>query len=146
MTTSAQGRKLTESFEGCRLTAYQDSVGIWTLGYGRTAGVKQGDTCTQEQADAWLAEDLASAEHTVNTLVKVPLNQNQFDALVDFVYNVGSGNFEHSTLLSLLDQGAYIGAANQILAWDKAGHVPVAGLTRRRVAEQKLFLTPPEAA
>lgn len=143
MTTSLAGRALIESFEGLRLTAYQDIRGIWTIGYGHVGrDVPPGLTITQAQADELLEADLQGAERAVNTFVKVPLTQNQFDALVSFTYNVGAGNLEHSTLLSLLNQGAYVGASAQFLAWDRAGGVISSGLTRRRLAERDLFNTP----
>ena len=91
------GQALTESFEGCRLVAYQDQNGVWTIGYGHTQGVAAGMTCTQEQAQAWLLEDIQWAVSVVNSQVTVSLTQNEFNALVDFVYNVGSGNFTSST-------------------------------------------------
>ena len=140
LTTSANGRKLIESFEGCRLEAYQDQRGIWTIGYGSTQGVKQGDVITHAQADDKLAADLQTAEHTVNYGVHVPLNQNQFDALVSLTFNIGSGNFLHSELRDLLNSGQYLGAANQFLAWDKTGGQINAGLLRRRNAERALFV------
>jgi len=135
------GLELTEQFESCRLSAYLDSAGIPTIAWGHTAGVKLGDTCTQAQADAWLLEDLQSAVNTVNRLVTYPVGQNIFDSLCDFVYNVGSGNFEHSTLLQLLNQGELSAAAAQFERWDRAGGVEVAGLLRRRQAEEALFDT-----
>src|SRR5574337_475226 len=142
MDYSANGRALTERCEGLRLTAYQDSVGVWTIGYGHTGSdVHPNLTCTQEQADAWLQQDIQGAVHVVNTVVKVPLNQNQFDALVDFVFNLGSGAFQGSTLLKLLNQGNYQGASNEFPKWNHAGGVVLAGLTTRRLAEQKLFNT-----
>jgi lysozyme len=130
---------LTERFEGLRLKAYQDSAGIWTIGYGHTGGVSPGDTCTGEQAEQWLAEDVKTAEDAVNRLVKVPLAQDQFDALVDFVYNVGEGNFAHSTMLRLLNAGDHQAASQEFVKWDLAGGVQVAGLLRRRMAEQEVF-------
>jgi lysozyme len=136
------GLALTEEFEGCRLNAYQDSAGIWTLGYGHTAGVEAGDTCTQAQAAAWLLADVQWAVSVVQKAVTVALTQNQFDALVDFVFNAGSGNFQSSTMLKLLNAGDYAGAALQFPRWNQAGGQPVAGLTRRRAAEQALFNTP----
>lgn len=143
MDYSATGRALTEDCEGLRLNAYQDSVGVWTIGYGHTGkDVHPGLTCTQAQADAWLQQDIQGAVHVVNTVVKVPLNQNQFDALVDFVFNLGSGNFQSSTLLKLLNQGNYQGASNEFPKWNHAGGVVLGGLTTRRLAEQKLFNTP----
>lgn len=142
MNYSENGRKATEGFEGLRLTSYQDSVGVWTIGYGHTSGVHAGMTCTAEQADQWLQEDIQGAVYVVNKVVTVPLNQNQFDALVDFVFNLGSGNFQNSTLLKLLNQGNYQGAANEFPKWNHAGGVVVAGLTKRRNAEMVLFNTP----
>ena len=142
MNYSSTGRALTEQSEGLRLTAYQDSVGVWTIGYGHTNGVHAGMTCTQEQADQWLQEDVQGAVYVVNSVVTAPLNQNQFDALVDFVFNLGSGNFQSSTLLKLLNQGDYQGASNEFPKWNHAGGVVVNGLTTRRLAEQKLFDTP----
>jgi len=133
------GQTLTEQFEGCSLTAYQDSGGVWTLGYGHTAGVAQGMTCTQAQAEAWLTQDIQWAVAVVNNLVTVQLTQGEFDALVDFVFNVGSGNFASSTMLRMLDAGNFAGAADQFARWDLAGGQVVAGLLRRRIAEEGEF-------
>ncbi len=142
MTTSPNGRKLIESFEGLRLTAYLDQRGIATCGYGHTASVKMGDTCTPEQADEWLAGDLATAEGAVNRLVKVPLTQNQFDALVSLCFNIGQGNFAESTVLRDLNGGYIIPAACAILDWNKTNGQVNSGLVNRRNAEKALFLTP----
>ena len=139
MTYSQTGLALTEQFEGCKLAAYQDSKGVWTIGYGHTSGVQQGDTCTLQQAQGWLQQDIQWAARVVNTLVKVPLNQSEFDALTDFVFNVGSGNFQHSQLLVLVNQGNFTAAANEFDKWDHAGGVIIAGLLRRRVAETNEF-------
>lgn len=140
MTTSPNGRALISSFEGLRLAAYKDQRGIPTIGYGHAIGVQMGETITQPEADAFLADDLQTAEAAIARLVHVPLSQNQFDALVSFVYNVGQGNFAHSTLLDLLNQGAYAGAAQQFMKWIYTNGVVNPGLERRRLAEQKLFL------
>ena len=134
-TTNNAGLKLIESFEGLRLTAYQDSVGIWTIGYGHTKGVKQGQTITQQQAEAFLQQDLAVAEAAVNRLV-LTLSDNQFAALVSFTFNLGAGN-----LTKLLKNGL-AAAADRILLFDHAGGKALPGLTRRRTAERALFLTP----
>lgn len=139
MTYSEAGVKLTESFEGCRLTAYQDSGGIWTCGYGHTQGVTSATTCTQEQAEQWLDEDIQWAERIVNQYVVVPLNQGQYDSLVDFVFNVGSGNFLTSSLLEILNQGNYQEAALEFPKWDRAAGQVLPGLLRRRQAEQAMF-------
>lgn len=142
MEYSPDGLKLTESFEGCRLQAYLDSVGVPTIGYGHTHGVTMGMTCTQEQADAWLQEDVQGAVQVVNNLVTVPLTQQQFDALVDFTFNLGTGALQHSTLLRLLNSGDYQGAAGEFEKWDKAGGKVLPGLLRRRQAERDMFNTP----
>jgi lysozyme len=142
LTYSANGLKLTEQFEGLRLQAYQDVAGVWTNGYGNTHGVTPGSTITLEQAQQDLATNIQGSVYVVNKVVSVPLNQNQFDALVDFVFNLGSGNFQSSTLLRLLNSGDYAGAAGQFPLWNHAGGVVVAGLTTRRLAEQALFNTP----
>jgi len=136
---SRNGLLLTEQFESCRLYAYLDSKGVPTIGYGHTAGVQLGDTCTQAQAEAWLLEDVAWAASVINRDVTVPLTQNEFDSLVDFVFNVGSGNFEGSTMLKLLNQQNYAAAAEQFVRWDKAAGVEIAGLLRRRQSEEELF-------
>lgn len=140
LTYSGKGLALTEQYEGCRLTAYQDQVGVWTIGYGHTgADVTPGLTITQVQAEALLAKDVFAATRFVNTMVKLPLTQCEFDALVDFVFNLGPGNFARSTLLTALNAGDFARAAAQFECWDQAGGVVVAGLLRRRQAELGLF-------
>lgn len=141
MKYSLSGLHLTEREEGVRLTAYQDQVGVLTIGYGHTHGVTEGMTCSQEQAEKWLQEDIASAEAAVNTYVHVPLTQGEFDALTDFVFNLGSGSLLHSTLLTLLNKGDREGAAKEFEKWDHAGGKVVAGLLRRRQEEEKEFLS-----
>ena len=131
---------LTKQFEGCRLIAYLDSGNVPTIGYGHTKGVKMGDKITQSQADAWLSDDMRSAENDVNRLVKVGITQNQFDACVDFVFNLGGTNFAKSTLLKLINEGRFKEAANEFPKWNKCAGKELAGLTRRRLAEQALFL------
>ncbi|MFZ0312971.1 MAG: lysozyme [Candidatus Korobacteraceae bacterium] len=139
---SSTGLALTEEFEGLRLTAYQDSVGVWTIGYGHTGSdVQPGLTITQEQAGALLLQDVAGAVAAVNRLVTVPLTQNQFDALVDFTFNLGQGNLASSTLLRELNAGNTAGAAAQFLVWVYAGGVKLPGLVKRRQAEAALFQT-----
>jgi lysozyme len=141
MQYSKNGLHLTESFEGCKFVSYWDNMGhCWTIGYGHTRGVTEGMTCTQEQAEQWLLEDVASAEASVNRLVKVPLTQGEFDAMVDFVFNIGGGNkFLTSTLLHVLNQGNYTAAAAEFDKWDLAGGKVVAGILRRREAETAEF-------
>ena len=102
--------------------------------------VKKGDKCTLEQAKEYFAHDLKRFESSVNNLVKVPLTQNQFDALVSLTYNIGSGNFASSTLLKKLNAKDYQGAADQFPRWNKAKGKVLNGLTRRRAAERALFL------
>ncbi|KUM04892.1 lysozyme [Chromobacterium subtsugae] len=143
MKTNAAGISLIKQFEGVRLTAYQDIVGVWTIGYGHTGPeVKKGLTITQQQADQLLAADLQTFETGVGKAVTVPLNANQFSALVSFSYNLGLANLQSSTLLRLLNQGDYAGAAAQFPRWDRAGGQVVTGLLRRRQAEQTLFQAP----
>jgi lysozyme len=125
-----------------QLTAYQDPVGVWTIGYGHTgADVQPGLTITQEQASDLLLQDVAGAVAAVNRLVTVPLTQNQFDALVDFTFNVGQGNLASSTLLRELNAGNTAGAAAQFLVWVYAKGVELPGLVTRRQAEAALFQT-----
>lgn len=140
MQYSGKGLLLTEREEGCKLEAYLDSVGVPTIGYGHTRGVSLGMTCSQEQAEEWLKEDLAFAEGEVNSLVKVPLTQGEFDALVDFTFNLGGGALEHSTLLKLLNEGDFQGAAEELPKWDHAGGKVLQGLLRRRLEEKEEFL------
>ena len=134
-TTNQAGLQLIESFEGLRLNSYQDSVGVWTIGYGHTQGVKPGQTITQQQAQAFLQQDLGVAESAVNKL-GLTLTDNQFAALVSFTFNLGGGN-----LNKLLSQGL-AAAPDRILLFDHAGGRVLPGLTRRRQAERALFLTP----
>lgn len=140
MNLGAAGISLIQGFETLRLQAYLDQRGIPTLGWGHTAGVKMGDTCTAAQADLWFAADTAFACRAISETVTVPLSQNQFDALASFTFNVGIGSEAHSTLLRLLNAGDSAGAADQFLVWNHVNGVVNAGLTRRRQAEQALFL------
>lgn len=132
---------MTEHFEGCRLEAYQDQGGVWTIGYGHTAGVKPGDKCDPYEALSYLIEDVQQAESIVKKYVTVSLSQGEFDALVDFVFNLGMYEFINSTLLRLLNTGDYTEAANQFDLWDHCGGKVVAGLLRRREAERQEFLS-----
>jgi len=142
-TYGTAGLALTKQSEGCELNAYQDPVGIWTIGYGHTGpAVVQGFTITQEQADALLVSDVAGAVACVNKAVQVQINQNQFDALVDFTFNLGCASLLSSTLLRLLNAGDFDGAAGQFARWVYAGKTILPGLERRRAAELQLFQTP----
>lgn len=140
---SANGLALTEKFEGLRLDAYQDTAGVWTIGYGHTGpDVQPSLTITQEQAEILLAADIAWAAACVNKAVKSAINQNQFDALVDFTFNLGCASLVQSTLLHLVNTGDFTAAAQQFLRWNKACGQPLKGLTLRRQAEMELFNTP----
>ncbi|HIC2038751.1 lysozyme [Enterobacter soli] len=146
MQTSDKGIALIKEFEGCKLTAYQDSVGVWTIGYGWTQPVdgtpiRAGMTIKQETAERLLKTGLVSYESDVSRLVKVGLSQGQFDALVSFTYNLGARSLSTSTLLRKLNAGDYAGAADEFLRWNKAGGKVLNGLTRRREAERALFLS-----
>ncbi|MEO1621643.1 MAG: lysozyme [Cyanobacteria bacterium J06632_3] len=138
--TNSNGLLLIKSFEGLRLKAYRDSVGIWTIGYGTTRGVRPNMRINENQAIEFLQQDLSRFEKSINEAVRVPINDNQFSALASFTYNVGPGALRSSTLLKLLNQGNVRGAADQFPRWNKAGGRPLAGLTRRRNAERLLFL------
>jgi len=141
MTYSERGLDLTRAFEGCRFRAYQDGGGVWTIGYGHTQRVLEGDECDLAQAVYWLRCDVQDAVHAVNDAVNVLLSQGQFDACVDLVFNIGAAAFLKSTLLRKLNAGDYAGAAQQFERWNKDNGRVVAGLTRRRIAEKELFLT-----
>lgn len=145
MHVSPSGVDLICNFEGLRLKAYDDGVGVWTIGYGTTKypngiRVKKGDTCTLDQAKAYMQNDLKAFEQTVNSAVKVPVSQNQFDALVSLAYNIGSTAFKNSTLVKRLNEGNYKAAANQFDVWVNAGGKRMQGLVNRRAAERTLFL------
>jgi lysozyme len=137
---SAAGLALTKQFEGLELKAYQDSVGVWTIGYGHTGtDVKPGLVITEAQASVLLAADVAWAVTCVNKSVTSAVNQNQFDAMVDFVFNLGCAAFGGSTLLRMVNARDFAGAAGQFGRWNKAGGKVLAGLTKRRTAEAALF-------
>lgn len=139
LTYSKDGLALTRLFEGDVLRAYQDQHGVWTIGYGHTAGVHPGQTITQQEAEGLLREDIQAAVHCVNQSVAVKLTQAQFDALVDFAFNVGTGNFRGSTLLREVNTGHFPEAAAQFNLWDHCGGIVNAGLLRRREAETAEF-------
>lgn len=146
---SPKGIELIKSFEGYSSTAYDDGVGVWTIGWGTVvkpdgSPVKKGDVTNVTQATQYLQHDLDRFERAVNDAVKVPLTQNQYDALVSFTYNVGISAMRGSTALRRLNAGDYKGAADALLSWNKGrikGKLTVMnGLTRRRNAERDLFL------
>lgn len=139
METSKTGLDLIKHFEGCELYAYKCPAGVWTIGYGHTKGVEPGMQITEQDAEDMLKEELIEYESYINDLVTVGLNQNQFDAMVSWVYNLGAGNLKASTLLKVLNAGDYAGVPEQMLRWNKAGGKVLEGLTRRRQAEADLF-------
>lgn len=142
MQLGAAGKTLIQSFEQCKLYAYQDQRGVWTIGFGHTLGVVPYQTCSQADADAWFVQDTQAAVNGVIRSLDVAVNQNQFDALVSFTYNCGVGSEAHSTLVRLLNNGDAAGAAAQFLVWDHVNGVVDPGLERRRAAERALFLSP----
>lgn len=138
MKTGQAGIDLIKQFEGCRTTAYKCPAGVWTIGYGHTAGVKQGQKITQAQAEEYLRQDLAKYEKLVAKYeLRYNWNQNEHDAMVSFAYNTGS-------IDKLTTNGTRSKAviAEKILLYNKAGGKELAGLTKRRKAERDLFLKP----
>ena len=145
MAVSPFGVDLICGFEGKRLTAYDDGVGVWTIGFGTTVypngmKVKKGDTCTEAQAKAYMAHDLKKFETAVNNAVTVPLSQNQFDALVSLAYNIGTNAFSKSTLVKKLNANDNRAAADQFDVWVNAGGKRMQGLVNRRAKEKEVFL------
>ena len=140
MKTSSKGVSLIKQFEGCRLKAYKCPAGVWTIGYGHTAGVKAGDIITQETAESYLRNDLVTYEKAVMNYDGIyHFNQNQFDALVSFTYNCGAGNLKN---LTQSGKRTIAQISEKILLYNKAGGVTLLGLQRRRTAEKVLFDTP----
>lgn len=139
MKTSEEGKALIKKFEGCELEAYQCSANVWTIGYGHTAGVNEGDVCTQEDADRMLAEDLEEFEGYVREAVDVPLEQNEFDALIAWTYNLGPGSLQSSTMLKRINESNFDEVPNEMRRWNKSGGQVLDGLVRRREAEALLF-------
>ena len=144
MNISQEGLSLIKKFEGCKLESYKCAAGVWTIGFGSTSGVEEGMEISQERADMLLLEDVEVFEEAVNNLVEVDLEQNQFDALVAWTFNLGSTNLKNSTLLKVLNDKNYEGVPEQIKRWNKAtvdGERQVLeGLVRRREAEALLFV------
>lgn len=135
------GLNLIKEFEGFEAHAYLDTGGVWTCGYGHTRGVTKDTSCTPEQAEDWLEADLDSAERDVERLVKVPLTDNQFGALVSFVFNLGATAFGKSTLLRELNSGNYEAVPTQLKFWVFDNGKRIEGLARRRKAEAALWNT-----
>lgn len=146
MQVSNKGISLIKQFEGCKLKAYQDSVGVWTIGYGWTQPVDgrkigPGMTIDQSTAERLLKCGLVQYEQGVSQLVKVKITQGQFDALVSFAYNLGLRSLSTSTLLKKLNAGDIQGAANEFGEWVNAGGKKLNGLVTRRAAEREFFLS-----
>ena len=147
VTISKPTLALIKSFEGLRLTAYQDSVGVYTIGYGTTAaagvGIKPaaGMTITQADAERYLVAALAKFGAQIAPLITYPLSPNAFGACLSLAYNIGPGNFARSTVLRKINEGDLPGAAAAFASWNKAGGKVLPGLTRRRAAEAALFQT-----
>jgi lysozyme len=138
------GQNLIKEFEELRLVAYLCPAKVWTIGWGSTRGVKPGMVITLAQAQKRFESDCFDAETAVSRNVLVPLNQNQYDALVSFVFNIGADKFRLSTLRRKLNAGDYAGAAKEFPKWKYANGKPSNGLIRRRKMERELFETPAE--
>lgn len=138
--TSSTGIELIKQFEGMRLKAYLCPANVWTVGFGKTKGVKKGMVITPSQAEKFLLDDLKEFEDAIAMLVKVPLNQNQYDAIASFIFNCGISAFAGSTLLRELNKKNYTAAANEFIKWCHGGGKIIEGLLRRRKAEKTLFL------
>jgi lysozyme len=141
MKLNKAGIDLIKSFESCRLKAYDDGGGVWTIGWGHTKGVKPGETITQEVADLTFRFEIAEFEFDVRCLVVPKLTENQFSALVSFAYNCGIGALKRSSLLSKVNAKDFTGAAEEFLKWVNVKGKPSKGLLRRRKAERELFLS-----
>ena len=140
MFTSQNGIDLIKKYEGCKLKAYKCPAGVPTIGYGHTQGVKMGMTITQAQAEAFLKDDIKPLEGVLNAM-GINYTQNQFDALSDFIFNLGVGNFNSSTLKKkIIAKASDVEIAEQIIKWVNVGGKPLLGLKKRRVEEANMFL------
>jgi len=139
MKISQEGISLIKKFEGCKLESYLCAANVPTIGYGSTKGIEMGMNISQERAEELLLQDLEVYEDAVNKAVELPLHQHQFDALVSWTFNLGGANLNASTMLKVLNTGAYEDVPHQIKRWNKAGGKVLEGLTRRRLAESLLF-------
>ena len=132
--------KIISEFEGTRLVAYTDPIGIWTIGFGHTGpDVNPNMRITSSDAVRLLYDDMLEADKAIDELVEVPLRENPRAALISFIFNVGRNAFRGSTMLKLLNRGDYVAASSQFPRWNKAGGVVLPGLVKRRSAERKLF-------
>ena len=140
MTISQKGIDLIKTFEGCKLFAYRDSVGIATIGYGHTKDVRMGMSITQKQAEEFLKGDIKPVERLLNGM-GINYTQNQFDALVSWIFNLGEGNFKKSTMYkNIVARKSDVEITDQMVKWVNAGGRPLLGLKKRRVAEANMFL------
>jgi lysozyme len=144
LTPSQDCIDLIKQFEGCVLTSYVDIAGVWTIGYGTTlypVGIPVGpnETCTEAEAESYLAHDVRMFSSAVSDSLAVPINQKMFDACVSLCYNIGISAFKRSTLLRQINEGNHLEASDQFLRWNKVGQQEVRGLTRRRKAEKAMF-------
>ena len=151
MQINQAGLKLLKSFEGWRGRAYKDVTGVWTIGYGHTSragppAVVPGLTLSREEGEAILLRDLRMFADAIRPHIKVPLNDNQFSALLSFAYNVGPTNFKRSSVLRYVNQKRFAEVPGRLALWTKAGGTVLRGLSRRRAAEGALFLRPPNRA
>jgi lysozyme len=150
----ATAHRIAAHFEGLALVAYQCGAGVWSLGHGHTSGIVEGMTCTKAQAADWLAADMQHAFNVLDLHVVVPLTKNQRAALASFVFNVGPGrkgvkdgfvtlkNGNRSTMLTRLNSGSYLAAADELPKWNLVAGKVSRGIVRRRAAERALFMTP----
>ena len=139
MRCSQEGLELIKKFEGCKLKSYKCSAGVWTIGYGHTEDVKEGDIVSSQEADKLLRADVFKFEEYVDDNVMVELTQNQFDALVAWTFNLGVGNLRNSTMLKELNNSKFDKVPSEIKRWNKAAGKTLDGLVRRRQAESLLF-------
>lgn len=139
MHISKEGICLIKKFEGLKLESYKCSASVWTYGYGSTKNVKEGDTISKKDAEKLLLKEIKEYENYLKKLIKVKINQNQFDALVSWVYNLGPNNLEKSTLLKILNNKEYKDVPYEIRKWNKVNGEISEGLIRRRNAESLLF-------
>jgi lysozyme len=139
MNISQEGISLIKKFEGCELEAYKCAAGVWTIGYGHTKNVKEGDSILKEDAESMLVHELQEYCNDVDIAVKVDLKQNEFDALVSWTYNLGPTNLNSSTMLKVLNEGKHNEVPAQMKRWNKASGQVKQGLVRRREAEALMF-------
>jgi lysozyme len=139
MNISQEGISLIKKFEGCELEAYKCAAGVWTIGYGHTKDVKEGDSILKEDAESMLMHELQEYCNDVDIAVKVDLKQNEFDALVSWTYNLGLTNLNSSTMLKVLNEGKHNEVPAQMKRWNKASGQVKQGLVRRREAEALMF-------